>query len=48
MLISLHLAKTAGSSFFTSLKDHYANQILRDYADLPLRGAGVFMGIFSP
>ena len=36
MLISLHLAKTAGSSFFTSLKDYYGNQLLRDYADLPM------------
>jgi hypothetical protein len=36
MLISLHLPKTAGSSFFASLKDHYGNHLLRDYADLPI------------
>jgi hypothetical protein len=36
MLISLHLPKTAGSSFFAALKNHYGETILPDYADLPI------------
>lgn len=36
MLISLHLPKTAGSSFARSLHDHFGERLLRDYADLPL------------
>lgn len=36
MLVSLHLPKTAGSSFRTSLCEHYKNNILLDYADKPI------------
>ncbi len=36
MLVSLHLPKTAGESFFNSLKDHYGSRILRDYDDKPI------------
>jgi hypothetical protein len=36
MLISLHLPKTAGTSFLTSLEQHYSERLLRDYADLPI------------
>lgn len=35
MLISLHLPKTAGQSFFTALAEYYGSRILRDYDDLP-------------
>jgi hypothetical protein len=36
MLISLHLPKTAGSSFLASLEQHFGDGLLRDYADAPL------------
>ena len=36
MLISLHLPKTAGTSFFYSLEEHFGNKLARDYADLPI------------
>jgi len=36
MLISLHLPKTAGTSFSSSLEDFYGSTLLRDYADLPI------------
>ena len=32
----MHLAKTGGFSFLNSLKDYYGNQLLQDYADLPM------------
>jgi len=36
MLISLHLPKTAGSSFLYSLEGYYGINLLHDYADLPI------------
>ena len=36
MIISLHLPKTAGSSFLSSLSTHYGNSLFEDYNDLPL------------
>ena len=36
MLISLHLPKTAGSSFRASLEEYYHGDVRRDYADLPI------------
>ncbi len=36
MLISLHLPKTAGTSFRQSLVQHYGDALLEDYADRPL------------
>jgi hypothetical protein len=36
MLISLHLPKTAGSSFLTALKEIYGSSLLSDFADLPI------------
>lgn len=36
MLISLHLPKTAGSSFRATLEEYYKNGMIRDYADLPI------------
>jgi hypothetical protein len=36
MLISLHLPKTAGASFYGALHSHYGNNILRDYDDFPI------------
>lgn len=36
MLISVHLPKTAGSSFRSSLQNHYRKRLLLDYADLPI------------
>jgi hypothetical protein len=36
MLISVHLPKTAGSSFGTSLEEHFGDRLYRDYRDIPL------------
>jgi hypothetical protein len=36
LLISIHLPKTAGSSFVQSLSDHFANRLHVDYDDAPL------------
>ena len=36
MLISLHLPKTAGTSFRALLEAHYGDRLLADYADRPL------------
>jgi hypothetical protein len=36
MIISVHLPKTAGSSFRISLESHFAERILLDYSDLPI------------
>ena len=36
MLISLHLPKTAGTSFGDSLRLHYGERLLEDYDDRPL------------
>jgi len=36
MLISVHLPKTAGSSFLEALESHFGDHMLRDYADLPM------------
>lgn len=35
-IISLHLPKTAGSSFGTALEKHFGNALFSDYADLPI------------
>jgi hypothetical protein len=35
-IISLHLPKTAGSSFGKTLETHFGNSLLLDYADLPI------------
>jgi hypothetical protein len=35
-IISLHLPKTAGTSFSKALEDHFGTQLLKDYADLPI------------
>lgn len=39
MLISLHLPKTAGTSFRGLLEAHYADRLLADYADRPLHAS---------
>ena len=36
MIVSLHLPKTAGSSFLASLESHYGSRLQRDYGDLPI------------
>ena len=36
LLISIHLPKTAGSSFVQSLSDHFADRLYVDYGDAPL------------
>lgn len=36
MLISLHLPKTAGSSFAATLEQHFAGRLLKDYQDFPM------------
>jgi len=37
MLISLHLPKTAGSSFKMTWQDYYKDKVQFDYVDLPLQ-----------
>ncbi|GAA0423712.1 hypothetical protein GCM10009133_35340 [Cocleimonas flava] len=41
MLISVHLPKTAGSSFANSLSDCFGQKLLKDYADLPLHHSNI-------
>lgn len=36
MLISVHLPKTAGSSFAKALEEQFGDSLLKDYSDLPL------------
>ena len=36
MLISVHLPKTAGSSFLGALEQHFGARLLQDYADRPI------------
>lgn len=36
LMISVHLPKTAGVSFRTSLAEHFGHQLLQDYADRPV------------
>jgi hypothetical protein len=36
IIISLHLPKTAGSSFGLALKEHFGDNLLRDYDDFPM------------
>ncbi len=36
MLVSVHIPKTAGSSFRAVLERHFVNSILLDYGDLPI------------
>ena len=36
MIISLHLPKTAGTSFSRSLEECFGNKLLKDYKDLPI------------
>ncbi len=36
MLISFHLPKAAGISFYNSLLDHYGDKIQKDYLDYPM------------
>jgi hypothetical protein len=41
VLISLHLPKTAGSSFLTSLEQHYDEKLFKDYADIPINSPAI-------
>lgn len=36
MLISVHMPKTAGSSFKVSLKTHFGDSLMSDYQDMPI------------
>lgn len=36
MIISVHLPKTAGTSFAAALEHHFGAKLLRDYVDLPI------------
>lgn len=36
MIISVHLPKTAGSSFGMALEEHFGNALLKDYSDFPI------------
>jgi hypothetical protein len=37
LLVSVHLPKTAGTSFRAALQAHYGNKLLEDYAMLPMQ-----------
>lgn len=58
LLVSVHLPKTAGTSFLNILEQHYGKRLWRDYADRPLHSGrrsvraraftqGVKAGLFS-
>lgn len=36
VIISLHLPKTAGTSFAATLEQHFGTRLLKDYTDLPI------------
>ncbi len=36
MLISVHLPKTAGSSFLAAIEQHFGERLLKDYTDRPI------------
>jgi hypothetical protein len=36
MLISVHLPKTAGSSFLSAIEQHYGDHLVQDYGDRPI------------
>lgn len=36
MIVSLHLPKTAGTSFSATLENHYGTRLLKDYTDFPI------------
>lgn len=36
MLVSVHIPKTAGSSFLGTLTENYGSKLLKDYADIPI------------
>jgi len=36
LLVSVHLPKTAGTSFAASLEEIYGSKLLRDYSDIPI------------
>lgn len=36
MLISVHLPKTAGSSFLSAIEQHYGDRLVQDYGDRPI------------
>jgi hypothetical protein len=39
MLISVHLPKTAGSSFLSAIVGHYGDRLVQDYGDRPINRA---------
>ena len=39
MLVSVHIPKTAGSSFRAGLKDRFGERLLLDYGDAPISGS---------
>jgi hypothetical protein len=41
MLISVHLPKTAGSSFLAAIEQHFAGRLLRDYEGRPITRSGL-------
>ena len=41
MLISVHMPKTAGSSFLASIRQHYGPRLLLDYGDRPINRSGL-------
>lgn len=36
LFVSVHMPKTAGSSFAATLEDYYGSKLLKDYGDLPI------------
>jgi hypothetical protein len=41
VLISVHIPKTAGTSFLTAIESYYGERLLRDYSDMPINRGGV-------
>ncbi|MFT5709800.1 MAG: hypothetical protein ACI8QT_000487 [Halioglobus sp.] len=41
MLISVHLPKTAGSSFLSAIEKHYGEYLVQDYGDRPVNRASL-------
>ena len=39
MLVSVHIPKTAGSSFLAGLRDRFGEGLLPDYGDAPISGS---------
>ncbi|MCF7980425.1 MAG: hypothetical protein K9K86_00465 [Pseudomonadales bacterium] len=41
MIISVHLPKTAGSSFLMAMEEHFDDRLLKDYGDYPINHSNI-------